>query len=168
MDLMFFTVLEASFTAFPSQPALEGAFLYAPHFILLKDGSGTEIQLINAGDLPAKVILNSFGSPDFELESEEIELLPGAMLKGPITQYLPFDLEKIEDGEIITGEILFSIVPAGDYDGFGIPKVIGGVRLSGRERNSAGLILAREGWEKTIFPHIAQSDTMGIFTGLAI
>ncbi|MFH1965816.1 MAG: reprolysin-like metallopeptidase [Acidobacteriota bacterium] len=157
-----------SFVAFPAQKPSESNALYAPHFILLPDGSGTEIQLINVGLVPVSIVFQSFEDPGGEFETQGTELLPGAMLKGNITEFLPLDADGLEEDQLLTGRIKISISTVGDHEGFEGPMVIGGVVLSGSERNSAGLPLEKTGWGKIIFPHIAQSPDMRIFTGLAI
>ena len=157
-----------SFVAFPAQKPSEASALYAPHFILLPDGSGTEIQLINVGLVPVYIVFQSFEDPGGEFETQGTDLLPGAMLKGNITEFLPLDVEGLEEDQLLTGRIKLSISTIGDHEGFEGPKVIGGVVLSGSERNSAGLPLEKTGWKKIVFPHIVQSLDMRIFTGLAV
>ena len=132
------------------------------------DGSGTEVQLINVGLVPVSITFKSFEDLGTEYETQGLELLPGAMLKGDITEFLPLDAASLAEGQILTGMIKISISTFGDHEGFEAPRVIGGVVLSGSARNSAGLPLEKTGWKKIIFPHVAQSLDMQIFTGLVI
>ena len=159
---------EQSFVAFPALAPKESTALYAPHFLLLPDGTGTEIELINVGLVPVSVVFQSFQDAGTEYETQGIELDPGAMLKGNITEFLPLDPASLSAGQILTGELKISISTTGEYESFESPKVIGGVVLSGSSRNSAGLPLERTGWKKIIFPHVAQSLNMRIFTGLVV
>ena len=157
-----------SFVTFPAQEPSESDVLYAPHFLLLPDGSGTEIQLINVGFQPVSVVFQSFEDSEAEFETLGTELQPGAMLKGNITDFIPFDADGLEEGQLLSGRVKISAYPVGDYEGFEPSRLIGGVVLSGSERNSAGLPLEKSGWKKIVFPHIAQSLDTRIFTGLAI
>ena len=157
-----------SFTAFPAQVPTESNALYAPHFILLPDGSGTEVQLINVGLVPVSITFKSFEDVGIEYETPGLELMPGAMLKGNITEFLPLDASSLAEGQILTGRIKISISTFGEHEGFEAPRVIGGVILSGSARNSAGLPLEKTGLKKIIFPHVAQSLDMRIFTGLVV
>jgi hypothetical protein len=169
-EICGFTLIatEESFIAFPSRAPSETEALYAPHFIILPDGSGTEIQLINAGEIPVSLTFQAYEDPGTEFESQATILLPGAMLRGGFTDYLPVDFEEMEEDGILTGKFRISISITGNYDGFEAPRIIGGLTLSGRADNSAGLPLEKTGWKKTLFPHVAQSVDMDIYTGLSI
>ncbi len=155
-----------AFIAFPAQLASETEALYAPHFILLPDGSGTELQLVNAGTVPASVVFLATDDTGQEYESQGQILEAGEMMLGSITEFIPLNPEELDPNQILTGRIKVTVSAAG---GSGAnPMVLGGITLNGSPYNSAGLPLEKEGWKKTIFPHIAQSTGMRIFTGLAI
>lgn len=156
------------FTSFPSQLPKKTENLYAPHFILLPDGKGTELQLLNAGDSPVSLRGLALVGSESTTTSATIEILPGHLLRGPLVDYFPFPVEEMEPDQILTGRIRFDLEYTENPGGEDPPEVIGGVVLKGGENNSSGLPLESRGWENTIFPHVAQSKEMEIFTGLAV
>jgi predicted outer membrane repeat protein len=155
-----------AFIAFPAQPAAEAEALYASHFILLPDGSGTELQLVNAGNYAASVVFTATDDTQRAFTSQGLILEPGQMRKGGITEFMPLNPGELGPNELLTGRIQVDIASTGPA---GVnPRVLGGITLNGSPTNSAALPLETEGWEETVFPHIAQSLDLRIFTGLAI
>jgi len=155
-----------AFIAFPAQPAKEAEALYASHFILLPDGSGTELQLVNAGSAPVSVVFTAIDGSQRSFTSQGLILEPGEMLKGGITEFIPLDPGELGSTGLLTGTIKAEVTSTGT--GSVIPRVLGGITLNGSPANSAALPMETEGWTKTVFPHIAQSLDLQIFTGLAI
>ncbi len=157
-----------SFIAFPALVPVDTEELYAPHFILLPDGSGTEIQLVNIGLIPVSIVFQTFEDYGAEYETQGIVIQPDEMLKGNITEFTSLDPENLDDNQVLTGKMRILISPVGEYEGFEAPRVIGGITLSGGSRSFAALPLESSGSPGTVFPHIAQSIDMRIYTGLAI
>ncbi len=155
-----------AFIAFPAQPAREGDALYASHFILLPDGSGSELQLVNAGNSAASVVFTATDDTQRAFASQGMILEPSQMLKGGITEFIPLDPGELGPNELLTGRIKVDVTSVGATGTS--PRVLGGITLNGSPTNSAALPLETEGWKETVFPHIAQSVDLRIFTGLAI
>jgi len=155
-----------SIIAFPAQAATETDALYAPHFILLPDGTGSDLQVVNAGFNAASIVFTAIDDSGTEYPSQPMALEPGEMLKGPITDFVPLDPGSLSPTQILTGRIKAVITPT---SGSGAtPMILGGITLATGPDNSAGLPLEKEGWKETVFPHIAQSNALRIYTGLAI
>ena len=155
-----------AFIAFPAQPPAEAEALYASHFILLPDGSGSEIQLVNTGNAQASVVFTATDDTQRAFTSQGLILEPGQMLNGGITEFIPLDPGELGPNELLTGRIKVDVTSVGATGTS--PRVLGGITLNGSPTNSAALPLETEGWKETVFPHIAQSLDLRIFTGLAI
>ena len=155
-----------AFIAFPAQLPKESEALYASHFILLPDGSGTELQLVNAGSAAASVVFTATDDAQRSFVSQGLILEPGEMINGGITEFMPLDPGELGPNDLLTGRIKVEISSTGATEIQ--PRVLGGITLNGSPTNSAALPLETEGWKETVFPHIAQSVNLRIFTGLAI
>ncbi len=157
-----------SFVALPAQVPENTGTLFAPHFIVLPDGSGTELRIVNGEAVPVVVKIFGFRDQEEGYESPGIEIQPGAMLEGSLTEFLPVEYGKLPENGLITGMLKIELSAAEEFGVYQVSRVIGGIVIKGSPDNAAALPLEYRGRKKFTFPHVAQSLNMRIFTGLAL
>jgi len=138
-----------------AQPALPTREFFAPHFLVDRSGSDTEVRVLNAGS-----------------ETVELRLVMGHSQGETAHQFT------VEAGRLVTISLKELVAPAGTslsgslqivLQGGHSADLLGSLTIkgpAGRFRTSSPL--AREGRYSVLFPHVAQSSQLHVFTGLAL
>lgn len=154
--------------AVTAQAALATRRFLVPHFFVSNDGGNTELRVINADTSSITVRIKGFDDKGAALGTGEFLLEPGKLLIGDVKQLLNLDTSKLKEFEALTGYLDLELFAA-----FGslqkTPSVLGTVSFVGVHGKSYSMLpLAAEGTLETVFPHVAQSSQLGVFTGVAI
>jgi hypothetical protein len=148
-------------SALVAQPAVEVQRLIAPHYFATAGGD-TEVRLQNLGQKYVDILIEGYDDDGTLIGSYSSTLPRRECFARKVTEILP-----IETGtsQIATGYLIIKLV--GSF--LSTPTVSGSVTFSSFEGNSiATLPLVASGQSKTRFLHIAESDQLKMFTGLAI
>ncbi len=153
------------FTAISAQSPKDVTSLRAPHFFTGGDGVRSVLRLVNLGPAPAHARVTAFGDAGEEMASHDLSLQPGEAFSGALAQLLP---ETVSDS-MTTGHLEVR-VNSGQAGPFLIPaRVIGGLTFSTNHgKAESSLPLVDQPLSTIIFPHVAQSDSLALFHGLAI
>lgn len=135
--------------------------LIVPHFLATADAT-TWLHLLNLNDSPAGGTVHLFDDDGEELAATALDL--EALSLSRIDLQDLFDFEELD---LITGylEIRISGGTAGVFEK--AAEVVATVSYES-ESFHAALPMAQEGFQETFFLHVAQSDEIGMFHGLAI
>ncbi|HSR49186.1 MAG TPA: DUF11 domain-containing protein [Acidobacteriota bacterium] len=135
--------------------------LVVPHFLATADAT-TWLRLLNLNETPAGGTLKLFDDSGNELASAPIELGAFSLTRFDLQEL--FDFEQLE---VITGylEIRLSGGTAGVFER--AAHVVATVSYESGTFHAA-LPMAEKGFKENYFLHVAQSDEIGVFHGLAI
>jgi hypothetical protein len=148
-------------SALAAQPAVEGNRLIAPHFFATQGGN-TELRLQNLGEKFVDVAIKGYKDDGTLIGKYSVRLPRRESFVGSVTEFLPIEPQ---DTGIVTGYLTINMI--GSF--LSTPTVSGSVTFTGFEGNTiATLPLVPSGSPKTRFLHVAQSESLGMFTGLAI
>ncbi|HSR53122.1 MAG TPA: hypothetical protein VLV83_20050 [Acidobacteriota bacterium] len=162
-----FVASEQSMMAAAAQ-APEPAFeLFAPHYLIDNQGGNTVLRLYNASHGDLKVRGTIFDEDGLALRIRDFTIGPQKLFVSDLTAL--FEVDAGPSG-LQTGHLIFQFQPT-DFVGFFGPlgHVVGSLEFrTGQERTRSLLPLQAFGRELTRFYQVAQSDEIGMFTGLAI
>lgn len=147
----------ASQTARPAAPVRE---LMAPHFFVDPEGGDTELELLNADTQPVTVTVEIYEDTSGPLAASQILLSPESLVRLPLSSLL-----ERRKGESLSG--FLKLILQGERTGS--PRVLGSTRFTGNRGSVlASAPLVESGNRETVFLHVAQSEVLGIFMGLAL
>ncbi|MDA2924300.1 hypothetical protein MYX65_06525 [Acidobacteria bacterium AH-259-L09] len=160
------------FSALAAQKGELAGELFVPHFFVDNQGGTTEIRLLNRdASAGVGVRLKAFDESSNLLAIKEFEVTPGALFVGDIQELLDLDTARLQQSEAISGYLqleLVSLSPAAKLFGTSA-NVSGAVSFTGNEgKFRSTLPMIKSGRTATTFLQVAQSDKVGMFTGLAI
>jgi len=148
-------------SALAAQPSVEGTRLIAPHYFATAGGD-TELRLQNLGQKYVDVAVKGYSDNGSLTGTHSFRLPRRESFSGNVTEFLP--IEPPAQG-IVTGYLIIDLQGAF----LSTPTVSGAVTFTGFGGNTiATLPLVAHGNLKTRFLHVAQSDDLNMFTGLAV
>lgn len=146
---------KASFDLLAAQPALLTKRFFAPHFVVDRSGTDTEIRILNSSDERVEIEVDLFCGG--EESTHPFSIAAGNLLTVSLRGL-------VEPGDSsLTGHLQINLK--------GVPRasLIGSITLKGPAgRFKASSPLASEGRYSVLFPHVTQSGPLGVFTGLAL
>ena len=174
VPLMGFEVVEGpeDFSALAAQLVQPAQRLLVPHFFVDNQGNTTEIRLLSRDTTPVTVRVKAFEDTSVLLAETEFQLAPGALFVSEVRDLLNLDptglfsgyLELELGGADVMGVVTFSGPSAGKKG-----KTSGRKRKKGNQgQYRASLPMIQSGRTAASFLHVAQSNQLGLFTGLAI
>jgi len=161
VPIMGFEFVEGpeDFSAVAAQLVQPTQRLLVPQFLVDNLGSTTEIRLLSRDDNPVTVRVKALENTSSLLAETEFQLAPGTLFVGKVRDLLGLDPTGL-DPEFFTGYL--------DLD-LGGADVVGVVTFSGTQgQYRATLPMVKSGRTAASFLHVAQSNQLGYFTGLAI
>ena len=160
VPLMGFEFIEGpeDFSALAAQRVQPTSRLLVPHFLVYDQGNTTEIRLLSRNFTPVTVRVKAFEDTSGLLPETEFQLAPGALFVSKVSDLLNLDSTG-EDPELFSGYLELEI---------GGADVMGVVTFSGDQGYRASLPMIQSGRTAASFLQVAQSNQLGLFTGLAI
>lgn len=156
------TIGPATLRAAAGRPALPARRLYLPHFALSRTDD-TIVQLLNpdTGSVTAKFTIHREQGAPVVVSAE---VAGRGMLVAPVSELLDLDRSTLPPAQLISGwaQVEFQ-AQAG-----GLPEVLGTATLGRQDLYETSLPLPAEGQRETLVLHVAQSNDLRIFTGLAL
>ena len=158
-----FYAQEGAFAAVPGQAPQPTWKLWTPHFFVEGQSGDTEIRLLSTDSERARVSIQGFDNESTLIGTYELEIEPGQLFVGSVREMLNLD----PGMGVITGHLEISL-EAGTFFTYS-PQVLGLVTFSANGGKwLSTLPLLTEGHKETLFLQVAQSDQIGMFTGLAV
>jgi hypothetical protein len=152
-------------SALAAQKAEKVTQLVAPHYFATHGGD-TSLRLLNVGRNWADVMVRAFKDDGTAVGEYAFRLLPGERFVGSVTEFLPIE---INGSDVASGYLIVEL----DGGPVGIfptdPTVIGSITFTAFDyKTIASLPLTKVGSTQSRFLHVAQSDLVGMYTGLAV
>ncbi|MCZ6877703.1 MAG: DUF11 domain-containing protein, partial [Acidobacteria bacterium] len=156
-----------AFSALGGQIGAHTSRLLVPHFFVDTFGGTTKIQLLNLETEPVTVRLEALDSSAHSLGVTQIQLDSHKLFVGDVGELLNFNASPLNPG-VLTGYLDLRMTPAGEVSE-APARVMGSVSFIGNEgKFRSTLPMVAEGRQKVLFPQVAQSNSLRLFTGLAI
>ena len=157
------------FSSMTAQVGTQTRQLVVPHLFVDSHGGDTEIRLINVGDNEALVHIQALDDRSRQLGTAQLTIAPKELFVGGARELLGLDPTGLIDQAAITGHLKLD-VSAGKLGPFqraanlvGVASFVGN---NGRFRSTLPMI--QTGQKETLLLQVAQSETLRMFTGIAI
>ncbi len=157
------------FSSMTAQVGTQTRRLVVPHLFVDNQGGDTEIRLLNVGDTEALVQIQARDDRSRLLGTAQLTIAPKELFVGGARELLGLDPTGLINQQAITGHLKLD-VSAGKLGPFqraatlvGVASFIGN---GGKFRSTLPMIQA--GQKETLLLQVAQSETLRMFTGIAI
>ena len=157
------------FSSMTAQVGTQTRQLVVPHLFVDRHGGDTEIRLINVGNTEALVSIQARDDRSQPLGTAQVRIAPKELFVGSARELLGLDPTGLIDQPAITGHLKLATT-AGKLGPFQRAATLVGVASfvgnHGRFRSTLPMIEA--GQKETLLLQVAQSETLRMFTGIAI
>ncbi|HSR68949.1 MAG TPA: hypothetical protein VLU25_13510 [Acidobacteriota bacterium] len=162
--------VDDNFATMMAQSAVSTPSLVSPHFLIGPDGAGTRLRLVNADDdVFVRVHVDAFDGGGQKMGGGTFDLSPSSVGVHELADIMGIDTSELDRFTLLQGHLEFElegsvvgpftdeakVVPIISFDGIG-------------KETLSSLPIPIEGQTETLFLHVAQSDDLNLFTGLAM
>jgi len=156
-----------AFSAMVGQVPTAATTLYAPHFFVSKTG-GSTLRLINTASGQAHVNLKARRDNGDQLGGNVFDIASGTMFIGDLATMLEIDTAALGDAETVSGYLELEVSTVSMITPIS-NSILGNLSFSGNGGEYASTLpLMAEPFDVTMLLHLAQANSLRIFTGLAI
>jgi hypothetical protein len=153
-----------AYHALTAQPVEGTDRLVAPHFYAARNG-GSTLRLLNVGDRDVSAVLEGYDDGGEIMGTAEITINSWKLYNGSLAELLGIDTSKLGENENIVGYLTIDMTDGTHH----LPKVIGSLTFHGNDGEWVSTLpLLSQGRNRTLFLHVAHSDELEMFTGVAI
>lgn len=141
--------------------------LFAPHFFVGRTG-GSRLHLVNAGATPVTAAIEIYTDSDDPGTTPVLKeyLLPAeGLLVVDLAEALEIDPQELAEDFFVQGHFALELTSS---DPSVLPRTVGLLTFGQQGLYETALPLSAVGLTTTYVLHVAQSDQLGIFTGLAV
>jgi hypothetical protein len=153
-----------AYHALTAQPVEGTDRLVAPHFYAARNG-GSILRLLNVGDRDVSAVLKGYSDSGEEMGTAEITINSRKLYNGSLAELIGIDTSNLGTTENIVGYLTIEMTDGTHH----LPKVIGSLTFHGNDGEWVSTLpLLNQGRNRTLFLHVAHSDELAMFTGVAI
>lgn len=165
-----FVVSEDDLSSIAGQRVVQAHELLVPHYAIASGGD-TVLRLLNPDEKRIKVDVFAYDDHGVLLNEGPAQFILGSkeLARYNLSELLGIDPATLDEFSLRTGYLRLELSPEGSGPFPTAARVLGLVTFNlnnGQVRST--LPMLRDGYKETLFLHVAQSDEVNMFTGLAV